>query len=115
MADHLPEGKDDQKKSSSLPVNRAGTMNKTQLAAGVARQAGLSQKVSAKVVEAVLASITSSLKSGEEVRLVGFGSFSVTHRKASMGRNPRTGEGIQITALNQPKFKAGKSLKDAVN
>lgn len=106
MADYLPEGKDDQKRSS---------MNKTRLAAAVARQAGLSQKASAKVVEAVFASIASSLKSGEKVRLVGFGSFSITHRKASTGRNPRTGEHIQITAHKQLKFKAGKRLKDAVN
>ena len=66
-------------------------------------------------MDAVFDSITSSLKSGSEVRLVGFGTFSVANRKASTGRNPRTGEAIQIPASRQPKFKAGKGLKDAVN
>ena len=55
------------------------------------------------------------MKGGDEVRLVGFGTFSVTKRAATTGRNPRTGESIQIPASNQPKFKAGKGLKDAVN
>ncbi len=68
-----------------------------------------------KAVEAVFEAITSSLKSGDEVRLVGFGTFAVTQRKASTGRNPRTGETMTIEASNQPKFKAGKALKDAVN
>jgi DNA-binding protein HU-beta len=63
----------------------------------------------------VLDNIAGSLSNGGEVRLVGFGTFSVTHRKATTGRNPRTGESIQIKASNQPKFKAGKALKDAVN
>ena len=66
-------------------------------------------------VDAVFDSITSSLQGGGEVRLVGFGTFSVANRKASTGRNPRTGEAIQIPASKQPKFKAGKGLKDAVN
>ena len=59
-------------------------------------------------------SITSTLKRGDEVRLVGFGNFSVTRRKASTGRNPRTGEPMQIKASSQPKFRPGKVLKDAV-
>ncbi len=59
--------------------------------------------------------ITESLKKGEEVRLVGFGTFNVSNRAATEGRNPRTGETIQIPASKQPKFKAGKGLKDAVN
>ena len=59
--------------------------------------------------------ITASLKKGEEVRLVGFGTFAVSKRKASTGRNPRTGEAMTIKASTQPKFKAGKGLKDAVN
>ncbi len=63
----------------------------------------------------MLDSIAGALKSGKEVRLVGFGTFSVAHRRASEGRNPRTGERIQIPASKQPKFKAGKALKDAVN
>ena len=66
-------------------------------------------------VETMLEVITSALKRGDEVRLVGFGNFSVTRRKASTGRNPRTGEPMQIKASTQPKFKAGKGLKDSVN
>ena len=63
----------------------------------------------------MFASITSALKSGGDVRIVGFGTFSVANRAATTGRNPRTGETIQIKASKQPKFKAGSPLKDAVN
>jgi DNA-binding protein HU-beta len=63
----------------------------------------------------VFDAVTGALKKGDEVRLVGFGTFSVAKRKASTGRNPRTGEAMQIKASSQPKFKAGKGLKDAVN
>jgi len=90
-------------------------MNKNDLVADVATGSGLSKADSAKAVDAVFDSITSSLKNGTEVRLVGFGTFSVSRRQATTGRNPRTGESIQIAASNQPKFKAGKGLKDAVN
>ncbi len=90
-------------------------MNKNELVAAVADGADLSKADSAKAVDAVFDSITGSLKGGGEVRLVGFGTFSVANRKASTGRNPRTGEAIQIPASKQPKFKAGKGLKDAVN
>lgn len=90
-------------------------MNKNDLVASVASSAGLSKADATKAVDAVLDSITSSLKGGTEVRLVGFGTFSVSQRQATTGRNPRTGETIQIAASNQPKFKAGKGLKDAVN
>ena len=90
-------------------------MNKNDLVANVATGSGLSKADSAKAVDAVFDSITSSLKNGTEVRLVGFGTFSVSRRQATTGRNPRTGESIQIAASNQPKFKAGKGLKDAVN
>jgi len=76
---------------------------------------GLSKADAAKAVDAVLDAVTSALSSGDDVRLVGFGTFSVSERKASEGRNPRTGETIQIPASKQPKFKAGKALKDAVN
>src|SRR3546814_3504753 len=68
-----------------------------------------------KAVEAVFDAITGALKKGGEVRLVGFGTFAVSKRKASTGRNPRTGETMTIAASNQPTFKAGKALKDAVN
>lgn len=90
-------------------------MNKNDLVAAVADGADLSKADAAKAVDAVFNSITGSLKGGGEVRLVGFGTFSVANRKASTGRNPRTGEAIQIPASKQPKFKAGKGLKDAVN
>jgi DNA-binding protein HU-beta len=90
-------------------------VNKNDLVAAVADSADLSKADAAKAVDAVFDSITGSLKGGAEVRLVGFGTFSVANRKASTGRNPRTGETIQIPASKQPKFKAGKGLKDAVN
>ena len=90
-------------------------MNKNDLVASVASDAGLSKADATKAVDAVFDAITSSLKGGTEVRLVGFGTFSVSRRQATTGRNPRTGETIQIAASNQPKFKAGKGLKDAVN
>jgi DNA-binding protein HU-beta len=81
----------------------------------VADDAGLSKADATKAVDAVFDSISGVLSKGGEVRLVGFGTFSVAHRKATTGRNPRTGEAIQIAASKQPKFKAGKGLKDAVN
>ncbi len=90
-------------------------MNKNDLVAAVADSAGLSKADASRAVDAVFDSITGALRGGSEVRLVGFGTFSVTFRKASIGRNPRTGESIQIKASRQPKFKAGKGLKDAVN
>lgn len=90
-------------------------MNKNDLVAEVANSSGLSKVDSAKAVDAVFDTISRSLAGGSEVRLVGFGTFSVANRKATTGRNPRTGEKIQIPASRQPKFKAGKGLKTAVN
>ena len=90
-------------------------MNKNDLVAAVAASAGLSKADAAKAVDGVFDSITSTLQGGSEVRLVGFGTFSVSNRAATTGRNPRTGETIQIPASKQPKFKAGKGLKSAVN
>ena len=90
-------------------------MNKNDLIAAVASSTGLSKTDTTKAVEGVLDAITSSLTTGQEVRLVGFGTFSVSRRAASTGRNPRTGEKINIAASNQPKFKAGKGLKDSLN
>ena len=90
-------------------------MNKQELIGQVADVSGLGKGDASKAVEAVFDTITASLKKGDEVRLVGFGTFSVTKRKASTGRNPRTGEPMTIKASSQPKFKAGKGLKDAVN
>jgi DNA-binding protein HU-beta len=90
-------------------------VNKNDLVATVAESSELSKADSSKAVDAVFDAIKRSLSTGTEVRLVGFGTFSVARRKASEGRNPRTGEKIQIPASNQPKFKAGKALKEAVN
>ena len=90
-------------------------MNKNDLIAAVSSASGLSRSDTIKAVEGVLQSITGALKTGDEVRLVGFGTFSVAKRQASTGRNPRTGEAMKIKASSQPKFKAGKGLKDAVN
>jgi DNA-binding protein HU-beta len=90
-------------------------VNKNDLIASVADDAGISKADATKAVDAVLSSIAKSLKKGDEVRLVGFGTFSVSRRAATEGRNPRTGEKIKIPASKQPKFKAGKALKDAVN
>ena len=90
-------------------------MNKNDLIAQVAEAADLSKADAAKAVDAVFHGITEVLKSGDDVRLVGFGTFSVVSRAASEGRNPRTGEKIDIPASKLPKFKPGKGLKDAVN
>jgi DNA-binding protein HU-beta len=89
-------------------------MNKQELIGHVADRAGLSRNDASRAVETMLEVVTSTLKRGDEVRLVGFGNFSVTRRKASTGRNPRTGEPMQIKASAQPKFRPGKVLKDAV-
>jgi DNA-binding protein HU-beta len=90
-------------------------VNKNELVASVADSASMSKADAGKAVEAVFDSITNSLQGGNEVRLVGFGTFSIADRRASQGRNPRTGEKIQIPASKQPKFKAGKGLKESVN
>ncbi|GAA0568189.1 HU family DNA-binding protein [Caenispirillum bisanense] len=90
-------------------------MNKNDLVAAVADASGLSKADAGKAVDGVFNAITEALKKGDEVRLVGFGTFAVAERAASEGRNPRTGETIKIPASKQPKFKAGKGLKDSVN
>ncbi|MEM8986802.1 MAG: HU family DNA-binding protein [Pseudomonadota bacterium] len=90
-------------------------MNKNELIDRVADLADLSKGDASRAVDAVFDAVTETLKGGDEVRLVGFGTFAVTRRAATTGRNPRTGEPIQIKASNQPKFKAGKGLKDALN
>ncbi len=90
-------------------------VNKNDLVAHVADVAGLSKSDATKAVDAVFEGISTSLKNGDEVRLVGFGTFAVAARAASKGRNPRTGEEIDIAASKLPKFKAGKTLRDALN
>ena len=95
-------------------------MNKNEFIAAVAdsktlAKLDLSKTAVSTVIEAVFETIVDALKKGEEVRLVGFGNFYVSKREASVGRNPRTGEEIQIEASRQPKFRAGKQLKESVN
>jgi DNA-binding protein HU-alpha len=90
-------------------------MNKTELVAQIAEKADLTKKQAKAALEQMLESITGSLKDGEPVQLVGFGTFKVNHRSAREGRNPRTGDTIQIKAAIVPAFVAGKSLKESVN
>ena len=90
-------------------------MNKQELIGAVAEAAGLTRGDAVKAVEAVFDTMSAALARGDEVRLVGFGTFLVSQRKASTGRNPRTGEPMKIDASSQPKFKPGKGLKDAIN
>lgn len=89
-------------------------MNKTELIAAVAEKAALSKKDAEKAVNAVLESITESLKAGDKVALVGFGTFDVKDRAARTAKNPRTGEVVEVAATRVPGFKAGKALKDSV-
>lgn len=90
-------------------------MNKSELIDAIAKKTEMTKAASQVALEAVIECITKALKKGDEVRLVGFGTFSVAKRAATTGRNPRTGEEIKIPASKQAKFKAGKELKDSVN
>ncbi|MDQ0299794.1 DNA-binding protein HU-beta [Salibacterium salarium] len=90
-------------------------MNKTDLINAVAEQADISKKDASKAVDAVFDSITETLKKGDKIQLVGFGSFEVRERAARKGRNPQTGDEIKIPATKNPAFRPGKQLKDAVN
>ena len=90
-------------------------MNKTELVAAVAEQAGLSKKDAEAAVKAFTDVVAEALKAGDKIQLVGFGTFEVSERAAREGRNPRTGETMVIEASKTPKFKAGKALKDLVN
>jgi DNA-binding protein HU-beta len=94
---------------------KGGPMNKNDLIAAVAADKGLTKADAAKAIDGVFDAIAGALKNGDEIRLPGFGNFSVVERAARQGRNPRTGATIEIAASRQPKFKAGKALKDAVN
>ena len=89
-------------------------MNKTELVAAVAEKADLSKKEADAAVKAFIDSVAEELKKGEKVQLVGFGTFEVSERAARQGRNPQTGETIEIAASKTPRFKAGKALKDLV-
>lgn len=90
-------------------------MNKTQLVDSIAQSAGLTKEQAAKALNAFTDSVTGALQRGDDVVLVGFGTFSVKERAARTGRNPKTGETLEIAASKAPSFKAGKTLKDAVN
>lgn len=89
-------------------------MNKSELVSSVAEMSELSKKDAAKAVDAVFDTILNALKEGDRVQLIGFGNFEVRERAARKGRNPQTGEEIQIAASKVPAFKPGKALKDAV-
>lgn len=90
-------------------------MNKTELVAAIADKTELSKKDSEKALKAFIDVVTDELKKGEKIQLVGFGTFEVIERAAREGRNPLTGEKMQIKASKAPKFKAGKALKDMLN
>ncbi len=90
-------------------------MNKGELVAKIAESADISQASAGRALNSLIQAITEELGSGGEVALVGFGTYKVNDRAARTGRNPQTGEAIQIAAAKVPAFKAGKALKDAVN
>lgn len=90
-------------------------MNKNELVAAVAAQAEISKKDAEKALKAFTDVVTDELKKGGKVQLVGFGTFEVSERAAREGRNPQSGEVMQIAASKAPKFKAGKALKDVLN
>lgn len=90
-------------------------MTKGDIVDSIAEETGLSKADAERAVNAFTGAVTCALKGGDSVSIVGFGTFSVSARAARTGRNPRTGEAIQIKASNAPKFKAGKGLKEAVN
>ena len=90
-------------------------MNKAEFVDSVAARAEMTKTEAASAVDAVLDSVAAALKDGEQVTLVGFGTFLVRRREARTGRNPRTGEPLAIKASNVPSFKAGKALKETVN
>ncbi len=90
-------------------------MNKTELISAVAERAGLSKKDSEKAVNALVDTVVDTLKAGEKVQMIGFGTFEVRERAARIGRDPRTGGELHIEAARLPQFKAGKALKDAID
>ena len=90
-------------------------MNKTQLIDFIAEKADLSKAQAKAALEATLEGVTGALKEGDQVQLIGFGTFKVNHRAARTGRNPKTGDEIQLAAANVPAFVAGKALKESVN
>jgi len=90
-------------------------MNKSELVNAIAEESGLTKADAGRALDATLSSVTNALKGGDSISLIGFGTFAVKERSARTGRNPQTGETIQIKASKIPSFKAGKTLKDSVN
>ena len=90
-------------------------MNKNELISAMANASGLNQTQCTEALQTFINTVTSELKGCSEVKIIGFGTFKISRRKATTGRNPRTGETIQIAASKQPKFRPGKSLKESVN
>lgn len=90
-------------------------MNKNELIHSIAAESGMTKADTTKALDAFIASVTTALKKGDEIRLVGFGTFSVSKRAASMARNPRTGETIKVPAKKIARFKVGKTLQDSLN
>jgi len=90
-------------------------MNKSELISAIAEESGLSKADAGRALDATISSVTNALTGGDSISLIGFGTFAVKERSARAGRNPQTGETIQIKASKIPSFKAGKTLKDAVN
>jgi len=100
---------------TKLSKRRSSSMNKTELVAAMAEQAGLSKKDAEAALKAFTDVVAEQLKKGDKIQLVGFGTFEVAERAAREGRNPQTGAAMPIAASKAPKFKAGKALKDMVN
>ena len=96
-------------------IKKGNTVNKSELIDAMAAGADISKASAGRALDSALDAVTGALKNGDQVSLVGFGTYSVKHRAARAGRNPQTGAEIQIKAANVPSFKAGKALKDAVN
>ncbi len=94
---------------------KGNTVNKSELIDQIAENADISKAAAGRALDALIETVTETLKKGEQVTLVGFGSFLVRERAARAGRNPKTGEAIEISAAKVPAFKAGKALKDACN
>jgi DNA-binding protein HU-beta len=101
--------------TESFHTKGVKNMNKNELVSAVAEKAGITKADAASAVDAVFDTVQGELKNGGDIRLAGFGSFTVSHRAASKGRNPSTGAEVDIPARNVPKFTPGKGLKDAVN
>jgi DNA-binding protein HU-beta len=98
----------------NITTERDFIVNKSELIEAIAHEADLSKASAAKALDGMISAVTNALKSGDTVTLVGFGTFYVGERAARAGRNPKTGEPLQIKAAKTPKFRAGKALKDAL-